>query len=315
MGKSIGRVDPPVCWRGEQRGAGSLTTVVDSSLAGFGDEYFRSATLLIVSGGNAGMVKKVFSYTSLTGTFVVTPSFPANVATGDKFMVLRERWGDENYIKHYVGFQKGAGSTTVITDIDLAGYGTDYFRNCTLAVVSGANVGRFSHVENYVSATGAFTVHTVFPANVATGDKFVVYRELMATVSELHVHNTEIWLPDNISTPLVDQTGVGINAWGNWYEILAATTDIYADFHRYLVVNATVDATYAMQLGVGAALAEVPITEVRFRWDGLGGFAPSSPSDVMCLKIPTGTRVACRMKKSAGIAVGDVSVFFGYHIY
>lgn len=65
-------------------GAGDGTTVVDSALAAFGDDYFIGATLAITSGACNGESKTVTDFAQATGT-LTTSAFSAQIVTGVTF--------------------------------------------------------------------------------------------------------------------------------------------------------------------------------------------------------------------------------------
>lgn len=65
-------------------GAGGGTTVIDSVLAAFGDDYFIGATVAITSGACDGESKTVTDFAQATGT-LTTSAFSAQIVTGVTF--------------------------------------------------------------------------------------------------------------------------------------------------------------------------------------------------------------------------------------
>lgn len=136
---------------------------------------------------------------------------------------------------------------------------------------------------------------------------------------ELHLHNTELWVPADIRTAVSPVTGALANTYGNWVQAIAATTDPWIDFHKALLCNPLInplpaDGIYEVDIGIGAAPDEVAISHIRFNVDATGGNMPRAAITYICPRIAQGTRVAVRAKCSTALAQ-TLNMQFGYHAY
>lgn len=68
--------------------AGSTTTDFDSTLTGFGDDFFNGAFLLFTDGALQGQSRKVSDYVSSSGNFLLTPALTSAPADSSPFCVL-----------------------------------------------------------------------------------------------------------------------------------------------------------------------------------------------------------------------------------
>jgi len=134
--------------------------------------------------------------------------------------------------------------------------------------------------------------------------------------NHLHPDFGEVWIPTNITTTFSLPTAAGADAFGAWIQLVAATTaSRFTDFHRFIVVLASIDGSYEIQIGTGPNPLEVEITRARFHWFIAAPVrAPPGPLEILCPRIPGGTRVVARAKCSvAGPQTIDLQ--FGYHEY
>lgn len=77
-------------WSGVATG-GSQTTIVDSRLARFADDYWLGATAWLVYKSNVpqGYEVTVTDFASSTGTLTVTPAFDSSCVAGDEYQLFR----------------------------------------------------------------------------------------------------------------------------------------------------------------------------------------------------------------------------------
>lgn len=67
---------------------GSTTTVLKSSLTGYGSNAFRNAVVIgVTANGNQGIDRPVGSYDTATGDFTLSTALPASPTTGDEFFL------------------------------------------------------------------------------------------------------------------------------------------------------------------------------------------------------------------------------------
>jgi hypothetical protein len=145
-----------------------------------------------------------------------------------------------------------------------------------------------------------------------------------SAIDEEHDHPPagEVWLPAVSNTAFSPITNAVADTFGAaWVQVIAATpAGQWIDFHRALLVNPLIsamlaDAVYHVEIGVGAPAAEVRWTEFRFYVDTVAGNnLPRQPLEIMCPRIPPGSRVAVRVKRSLAGAVA-VDLQLGYHAY
>lgn len=67
--------------------AGATTTDFDTTLTGYGDDFFNNSFLVFTDGTLQGQSRKVSDYTSTSGNFVIA-AFTATPTNGDPFVVL-----------------------------------------------------------------------------------------------------------------------------------------------------------------------------------------------------------------------------------
>src|SRR3990167_8806127 len=75
---------------GKPRGtatSGSTTTLADTALGSFATNYWKGASLKILSGANKGEIRRVSAYNGTTKTFTVEGSFPVAIDTTSKYIV------------------------------------------------------------------------------------------------------------------------------------------------------------------------------------------------------------------------------------
>lgn len=68
---------------------GSTTTLVDANALNYADGYWDEATVLITSGTNNGLERRVQTYTQSTSTLTLYSSLAGAVASGDSFELFR----------------------------------------------------------------------------------------------------------------------------------------------------------------------------------------------------------------------------------
>lgn len=141
-------------------------------------------------------------------------------------------------------------------------------------------------------------------------------RDYLDYITEKHLHNEEIWTPAICTTAIPVLTNALADNFGNWVNIINPTTQNWIDLHRLLIVNPLVsaipaDGVYHLEIGI----ADVRITEVRWVIDAaVGNNFPREPIDIICPRIPIGSRVSCRAKSSTA-GVNTLQLQFGYHPY
>lgn len=121
--------------------------------------------------------------------------------------------------------------------------------------------------------------------------------------------NEQLWLPANdvagsawVSFEAL--SGNQSNKWGNWVEIasaLAFPADrvvINKIFPTDIDVSPYANDLYEMEIGIGAAGFEVPITRTRFFFDDARDLIAVAGVELMCPIIPPGTRIAARIKRT-----------------
>ncbi|MDD4873876.1 MAG: phage tail protein, partial [Dehalococcoidales bacterium] len=69
----------------------------------------------------------------------------------------------------------GVDNTDYITDVDLAGFGTDYWLGSYVEIVSGTGVGQEKKITGYNTTTGRFTVASAWTTKPDTTSKFFVH--------------------------------------------------------------------------------------------------------------------------------------------
>ena len=69
----------------------------------------------------------------------------------------------------------GAANTDYVTDLDLAGWGPDYWRGSYIEIISGTGVGEELKVSAYATATGKFTMDDNWVAPPDTTSKFFLH--------------------------------------------------------------------------------------------------------------------------------------------
>lgn len=152
---------------------------------------------------------------------------------------------------------------------------------------------------------------------------------------ERHLHSNERWFGAAVTpsgeTHVADRLGVGIvaflidagnNTWGSWLQILGSSdtpaegTNAYMDIHRLLITNAERNATYFLQLGIGAtgqaALDAETYTEVVFQ--PASNQIDSGPVAIQSRRGATGikawARCLCPSQNTA-----QLSFYHGIHEY
>jgi hypothetical protein len=147
-------------------------------------------------------------------------------------------------------------------------------------------------------------------------------RDVYITEEHLHPYTGEIWTPtsaDNLVIPAglqLQSAGGGVaGSFGVWVQVLAATPATRrTDFHRCLVVAASADEEYEIEIGIGAAGFEVVQTRFPVIYDSTGGLSLRMAFDSFCPRIAPGTRVAARCRNRTANQ-RTIDVRFGYHEY
>ncbi len=96
--------------------------------------------------------------------------------------------------------------------------------------------------------------------------------------------------------------------WSAWVELEASTAAAWILTGLLLKSDGAPASAidFEAQIGVGAAASEVPVTTFRGRYGYLGYGSPGKiPSPIPLDNIPMGVRVSVRMRKTAGVSVGD----------
>lgn len=152
---------------------------------------------------------------------------------------------------------------------------------------------------------------------------------------ERHLHSNERWFGVAVTpsgeTHVADRIGVGVdsfeidagnNTWGSWVQILGSSdtpaegTNANMDLHRILVSSTERNATYFLQLGVGAtgqaSLDAETYTEVVFQ--PASNQIDSAPVTVQSRRSDTGVKVWARCL-CPGQDTAKINFYFGIHEY
>lgn len=158
-------------------GAGTLT---DSSFAGHGTDAYAGFDLVVRTGPNAGLSRRVTAFSSATGTFTFASAFPAAFAGGEGFDLRMDL--DPTVTRGgKAGAATAASGGGTLVSTALVGDGDNAYNSLELRVLSGANAGAVRQVTDFDSATGTLTFGAAFGAAFAAGDQF----EIRAAATQL----------------------------------------------------------------------------------------------------------------------------------
>jgi len=139
-------------------GSGTLNSVTDSALAGvYADDAFNGYQYILTDGNGQYEVTTVLDYTGVSGIF--TLGGPSSITT--------EPSASDAYIcspKYIMGSDSAVNTSlfpATSTEFEsslLIGKGDDYYNGSVVKFLTGSNEGIVRRVNDYVSATGHFTV-------------------------------------------------------------------------------------------------------------------------------------------------------------
>lgn len=154
-------------------GSGTLSIVTDSALATvFPDDAFNGYQFIITDGAAVNELTTVIDYNGTTGTFTLgTPhTITTSPTNGDAYICSPKYiMGQDSFVDD----GSFSPTTTEFESSELVGFGNDYFNGAVVTFTSGAQSGKSRKVNDYVSATGHFTIDDL-PGAPADGDTFEV---------------------------------------------------------------------------------------------------------------------------------------------
>lgn len=224
-----------------------------------------------------------------------------------------------------------AASDSTLFSLPLAGFGDDYFNDqFYIQIIYSSNSTtqeEIRQVNNYISATGEFSVASSFSSPVNALDEILILHEGVIIIgrndsnnifdssnvvanrdgsllerSEAVFHHLAvlnlIWPTSSLAT-MEFSTGA-TDTFGAWAEITDSTgasftTELISDGHiigGVIESNSDNDEIYIIELGYGAG----PTTIGAFRF--LGGAVPKQSANLNTKIIPSGEIVKYRMKAS-----------------
>ncbi|MCE9584867.1 MAG: hypothetical protein K8T20_20445 [Planctomycetes bacterium] len=256
-------------------GAGTLT---DSSFVGNGTDAYTGFDLVVRTGPNAGLSRRITAFSSATGTFTFASAFPTAFSGGEGYD-LRVDLDPTVTRGGKAGATTAASGGGTLVSGALVGDGDNAYNSLEVLVKTGANAGTVRQVTDFDSATGTLTFATPFGAAFAAGDTYEI-RAAATQLGQLRggqgVSLGSLRVQDGVGGPsvVVDLSGAkdigdildtlnnafvaslptikaGLNAAGNGLELthLAAGT---------IVVSEDGGGTTAAQLGILTAAAGVP---------------------------------------------------------
>lgn len=257
-------------------GAGTLT---DSSFIGHGTDAYAGFDLVVRTGPNAGLARRVTAFSSATGTFTFASAFPAAFAGGEGFDIRMDL--DPTVTRGgKAGAATAASGPGSLVSTALVGDGDNAYNSLELRVLTGANAGSVRQVTDFDSATGALTFATPFGAGFAAGDTFEI-RAASTQLGQLRgglgVNLGSLRVQDGVGGPstIVDLSGArdigdvldafnnafassalpvraGLNAAGNGLELTHTAAGT-------IVVSEEGGGTTAAQLGILTVPAGSPL--------------------------------------------------------
>lgn len=194
--------------------ASATITSFISTLTGGHDDHFSDQTLYFIDGNLAGMSRIITTYTSATKEITFDEALPEAPGNGDAFDVnpvhvhtqsqIADVVWDEVVTGHTInnttgkilkGISEGwiadegsvndvsATTTTFISDLTNAT--SSFFRDTTVAFISGALKGQTRIVSDYNGTTKAFTFDEAFTSAPANTDQFIVLAQHTHTITTI----------------------------------------------------------------------------------------------------------------------------------
>ncbi|MEK7466938.1 MAG: flagellin [Planctomycetota bacterium] len=264
---------------GSSTAATGAATLTDSSFIGHGTDAYVGYDLVVRTGPNAGLARRITAFSSATGTFTFASAFPSAFAGGEGYDIRLDL--DPTVTR---GGKAGAataasGPGTIVTAA-LTGDGDNAYNSLELRVLTGANAGAVRQITDFDSATGTLTFGTPFGAAFAAGDTFEI-RAASTQLGQLRgglgVNLGSLRVQDGVGGPsvVVDLSGAkdvgdvldafnnafgtaalpvtaGLNAAGNGLELTHTAAGT-------IVVSEEGGGNTAAQLGILTASAGSPL--------------------------------------------------------
>ncbi len=215
-------------------------------------------------------------------------------------------------VKRYGKNDSGA-STTVITDLEFAGYGDDFFNQGHFAHIlvnanskGNAPEGEVRKITDYTSNTGVI-ICDAFTANVETDDVYEVltWAEAIAVVcSKGKLYSASAF---GTGTPEYSNllSHANANTFGAWVQVIADIGDAAWLASLSLVSASNGSSIYALECGIGAGAAEVAFarfTGNMYAFSDVGHTLPMIYTFPYPIYIPNGTRFAIQISDSVANA-------------
>ena len=170
------KIDSDVYLIGVEEGVatgGSMTTLEDTSRTE-ADGFWNGATITILTGQNAGITRRVSSFSG--GTFTFSAAFPHDISSGDKYRINAQKVvanAGDNAIYAVVGVYGTAdgGTTSSFTDAGRSEE-DDYWNNTTVTFLTGSNAGTTVTVTDF--SAGTFTFDPELSLPISAGDQYVI---------------------------------------------------------------------------------------------------------------------------------------------
>lgn len=158
---------------GSSTAATGAGTLADSSFAGHGTDAYAGYDLVVRTGPNAGLSRRIVAFDSATGTFTFASAFPSAFAGGEGFD-LRMDYDPTLTRGGKAGAATAATGGGTLASTAVVGDGDNAYNSLELHVLTGANAGATRQITDFDSATGNFTFATPFGAAFAAGDQFEI---------------------------------------------------------------------------------------------------------------------------------------------
>ncbi|KAF0241776.1 MAG: flagellin domain-containing [Planctomycetota bacterium] len=165
---------------GSATAATGAATLTDSSFVGHGTDAYAGYDLVVRTGPNAGLARRITAFSSATGTFTFASAFPSVFAGGEGFDI-RMDFDPTMTRGGKAGAATAASGPGTLVSSALTGDGDNAYNSLELRVLTGANAGAVRQVTDFDSATGTLTFGTPFGAAFAAGDTF----EIRAAATQL----------------------------------------------------------------------------------------------------------------------------------
>lgn len=80
--------------KGTADAGGSSTTIIDAERTEADTDYWKSSVVLMTSGPNIGLLRRVTAFNATTDTITLAPAFPQAVAVGNTYMLIRTAFNE-----------------------------------------------------------------------------------------------------------------------------------------------------------------------------------------------------------------------------